>query len=289
MSAFSHAGDADRPGGPSEAWCDRAGLLRSLLIAGSAVAFLPRVTVGQTVRVPSPVLCPSCSFTVDTVVTLSGVMFRGPATTIQRHPLAGLYLLVDATDDLLKAYRADGSLVQAFGRRGGGPGEYEMVRNVLVSTDGSVHLLDGLLGRWSVFARTGGFVRSIPLRVTAGLGMGAVLLQDGGMVINVRRVGAEATNPLVYVDREGKVTPIPGNTDFRPQQTWLQRRLLWAGERGELYVARPFAFVVDVYDRQFRRSLSLGRVDDWIPRREPQEPPADGTFDRPHTPQLMGL
>lgn len=242
----------------------------------------------QEVRIPSPALCPMCSFAVDTVVALGDVDFRGPASTISRHPSGTFYVIVDATDDLIKVYRSDGRTLHPIGRRGGGPGEYEMVRNVLVDGDGLVHVLDGLLGRWSVFAPTGELVRSTPVRISAGLGMDAVLVADG-MVVNVRQLGGGRTSTLVHLDQRGTLSPLPDVGASHWRQTWLQHRLLWAAGNGDLYVARPYGFVIDIYDRRFRRILSMSRMDDWSPRREPQEPPADGMFDTPQTPMLMGF
>ncbi len=98
--------------------------------------------IGSSLRIGSEVSCPSCSIVIDSVVTLEGAYFVGPSTTLARHA-TGTFYLVDASDGLLKVYGSDGRFVRQLGRRGAGPGEYEMVRNVLVAPDGSIQVLAG--------------------------------------------------------------------------------------------------------------------------------------------------
>jgi len=244
---------------------------------------------GSGLLIGSDVSCPSCSIVFDSVATLEGAYFSGPTTTIARGP-TGTFYLVDAGDALLKAYGSDGRSVRQIGRRGGGPGEYEMVRNVLVSDDGSVLVLDGRLGRLSAFSEHGEFLRSTQVPVFAGAAMPAVLLSDGALVVNARPVTVgDAGHALNVIDQNGNVSLSFDGTSADPRRRWVQRRLLWARSNGELLVARPYTFTIDVYARDYTKESSITRVAEWVPSEQPDQQPSDGVFDRPFTPALMEI
>ena len=245
--------------------------------------------VGSGVLIGSEVSCPSCSVVIDSVVTLEGAYFHGPATTIERDQ-AGVFYLVDAGDGLLKIYGSDGRFVRQIGRLGAGPGEYEMVRNILVARDGSFRVLDGALGRLSIFSRDGEFLRSTLVPLVGGFGMPAVLLPDDQLVVNGSPMtGAEAGSVLHLIDKEGNAASLFDEAPFDRRRQWLHQRLLWGRPNGELLVARPFLFTIDVYSSDHAKKLSITRVADWIPSQDPEEAPSDGLFDEPPTPRLVAI
>src|SRR5205085_2595285 len=101
------------------------------------------------------------ALTTDWLADSSAVTERldrlGRVTTIAGDSSGGFYV-VDSKDGVLKAFDRTGSFIRAIGRRGAGPGEYEMIRNLMVAPDGSLHVLDGVLGRHTVFRRDGKLV-----------------------------------------------------------------------------------------------------------------------------------
>lgn len=242
-----------------------------------------------TTRIGSSVSCEACSITIASVVTLSGTEFDGPATLIARGR-SGEFYLMDPGERLLKVFASDGRFVRTIGRQGGGPGEYERIRNILLPEDGTIHLLDGTLGRRSVFSRDGKFLESSPVRLYGGTGMAGVLLPKGDLIVNIRPTPEDRRIAVLQrIDRAGSATAIFDDASRDLRKTWLQQRLLWARPTGEVLVGRPFSFAIDVYDPDLRKSLSVVRVDDWIPSTDPDEEPGDGAFDKPYSPRLLGI
>lgn len=260
-----------------------------LLTLVSLAAMGAKLVDAQVVRIGSNVSCPSCSIVIEKSFTLHGVDLAGPATQIARDPAGAVYV-VDHRDGLLKVFGTDGHLLRQIGRPGAEPGEYEMVRNVIVARDGSIHVLDGMLGRWSVFSQSGTLLRSIPLPVQGGLGMPAVLLRDNQLVVNaVFTAVGDAGYALLRVDEQGKDTRHFDEGAFDLRQKWRQQRRLWERSNGELLVARPYSFSIDVYGSDLTKKRSITRVADWVPAGELKEAPGDGMFDKPYAPRLRAI
>jgi hypothetical protein len=160
----------------------------------------------------------------------------------------------------------------------------------LVDRDNSIHVLDAQLGRYSRFDGDGVYQGSARTQIIAGFGKPAVLLVGGRLVVNDPPLVAERRYVLKVMDREGRTLhqfdEAPANAR---RDSWAMDRLLWPGSNGGLLVGKPFAFTVDVYDRDFRKTFSMRRSAEWIPVANSSEPPSDGLFDQRATAQLRGL
>jgi hypothetical protein len=266
-----------------------------MIIAASIAALGCRVmdkreqATGSAVRIGSEVSCRSCSIVVDSVVTIEGAYLGGPAARIARDK-AGMFYLVDGGDKLLKVYASDGRFVRQIGRQGGGPGEYELIRNVMVAPAGSINVLDATLGRLSAYSPNGQFLSSAQVPVARGFGMPAAFLSDGSLVVNIQpTTPADTGHTLRLIGQHGNdVRPLDEAT-FDPTKRWLQRRVLWPRAGGGLLVGRPFTFTIEVYGSDLAKVTSITRVDTWIPLHDPEEMPSDGLFDKTPTPQLDAM
>lgn len=246
---------------------------------------------GSDVRIGSEVSCPSCSIVIDSVVTLEHVHFTGPSTAIAWDSM-GVFYVVDRTDGLLKAFDSDGRFVRSIGRRGGGPGEYEGPRNILVASDGSIVVVDGVLQRRTVFGRDGEVISSTRVPILPAFSNPAVLRPDGQLVLNsvVSAVGAPAKGHTIQlIDAEGNVTRSVDEAQLDPNASWRQLRLLWVRQNGDLLVARPFSLTIDVYTADLTSKGTITRVADWLPLQEPKEMPSDGVFDEPFAPRVVAI
>jgi hypothetical protein len=246
---------------------------------------------GASLLIHSEVSCPTCSVVIENVATLEDAYFRAPETVIARDS-EGRVLFEDASDGLVKVYGDDGRFIRHIGRHGGGPGEYEVVRNILVDHDGSIRILDAALGRLSTFSPDGQFLGSTQVPITGGLGMPAVLLRDGYLVVNAAeraRAGVNVNHVMKVIDPSGKAVrsfdEIPSNS----RKWWLAERLLCHRANGDVLVARPFTFTIDVFAADLTRKRSVARVADWIPLAAPESEPSDGVYDTPATPRLASI
>jgi hypothetical protein len=246
-----------------------------------------RSTPTTAPRLGSEVHCDSCRVILDTVTVLPGVQFLGPSTLIVRDSV-GNYYLRGSDDGALKAYDTAGRLLHRVGRPGGGPGEFEVIRNLLIGPDGSLQVLDAALGRRSRFAVSGAFLGSTPAMVGGGMGSPAVMLPDGRIVANVRSPLAARSLAVIAID--GSVSEFNGDSGAvrRPEQ-WLLDRLLSPRAGGGLLVAHPYSFEVDVYGANLVRNSRVSLPWHRAASTAPSLPPSDGLFDRPFTPQLRAI
>ncbi len=261
------------------------------MMAAATTALGCNMAGDQDVGIGSEVSCPSCSIVIDTVVTLKHVFFKGPETAIARDSI-GMFYVVDRTDGLLKAFGSDGRLLRSIGRKGGGPGEYEAARNILVASDGSIHVLDGVLQRRTVFGRDGGFISSTQLTIAPAFINPAVLRPEGQLVVNYSESAVAATaegHTVHLINAEGNVTRSVDKAPFDPRAGWRQRRILWGRQNGDVLVARPFSLTIDVYTADLAKKGSITRVADWFPSQEPEGRPSDGVFDEPFAPRLVAI
>lgn len=251
-----------------------------------------QVNVDRGVRIGSDISCTSCAITIDTVATLPHIFALGSSGAFARDTASGAIYVVDRTDNLLKAFSSEGRYLHTIGRRGGGPGEYEQVRNVLIDPEGAVHILDGLLARHTVFTAEGTFLGSQHIDISPAFMNPAVLRTDGQVVVNNPMAsGAEwGENAVGLIDTAGHVVravdPVPVG---RGDRWWVWSRIFWKRPNDVLLVGRRFAPIIDIYGPDFIKRGSIRRVADWFPEQEPQEKPGDGVFDKPISPSLEGM
>lgn len=262
-----------------------AELLVAVLAAGGC-----GMSSDHGLEIKSDVACPSCTIGFEDVVTLKGVQYTGPSTTIAYHP-AGTVYLRDSEDGLLKVYGQDGAFLRQVGRSGGAPGEYEVIRNIVVSPDSSIEVLDAVLGRRSRFSQGGEFLGEVRVGISGGVGFPAVLLPGSRMVVNVRSPSRPGpTTVLLVIDREGNTTPLQGaDSNADPQRPWLAERILAVRSNGDLLVGNPYEFCVDIYVHNAPPRRLFERVAEWTGNATPMERPSDGVFDRPFTPRLTAV
>lgn len=238
--------------------------------------------------IDSNVTCPTCRITLEPVAILDPAPVVGPPETAVRDS-EGFIFVVDQADQVLKVYAPDGRFERQLGRVGAGPGEYEVIRNLLLGRDGRLHVLDAALGRLSTFSRDGQFLGSRSVRVMRGLGLSALLLTDGRLVVNARALPGGTQSVLVVIDSTGNPQPILADTSMvHPREPQLDLRLLWQRGSGELLVSHPYTFSLAVISPDLTTSLMVERRDTWIPTAPPSIL-SDGVFESPLTPRVLRI
>lgn len=125
----------------------------------------------------------------------------------------GRIVVANAGSGELRFYDADGTFLSASGRKGGGPGEFQVLRWLGVLAGDSLLTYDGLSRRISVFDPGGGFVRSSTLQLGGVHGLHVRLgpLSDRTLLVSVEGLFAgefslgllRDTTALVRCDLDG--------------------------------------------------------------------------------------
>lgn len=259
--------------------------VRSLVL----VALFPYVIGAQARRIPDAADCVPCTIRIDTVATLKDVFYGGPATTIVRAS-DGSFALSDPRERTIQQRSTTGALIRQVGRAGAGPGEYQMVRNILLDRDGRIHVLDGSLGRRTVYSTNGAYISSSPLRVRGGLGWPALLTSSGQVILNTRAASPGDTHSaIVLIDSTGNPVARAEEVTGDWEAVWSHERLLTRGARGEVLVGEPFRFRVSRYNEKLERSVTYERVGRWIPTSDPADEPSDGIYEKPATARMRAI
>ncbi len=241
----------------------------------------PALAITQTVAIPSPVSCATCSIVLRPHATIRGAEFRGPSGSIARG-MDGTIFLVDNSDGIVKAFDPSGRFVKAIGRKGGGPGEYEKVIDIGTDRNAQLHLFDAVLARWSVFGLDGTYRTSKPLPAYNIRAKAVLVRGDDGLVVNTPHAGAAgSSSSLTLVDQRGQTVRAIDVIQGNPRMSWLFERRLCAMPGGGFLAVHPYTFAFDLYSAAGDKVGSFVRVADWVPRSAPTQLPSDGVFERP--------
>jgi hypothetical protein len=97
-----------------------------------------------------------------------------------------LYVL-DRGNQRVLVFDRSGRFVRQLGKKGDGPGEFQLPRSMAVMSDGSIGVLDVIHRNISIFAADGTFRRTVPWEPEWGLPFGNIEAHPAGGVIGVLR------------------------------------------------------------------------------------------------------
>jgi hypothetical protein len=262
-------------------------LVSAATFCGSVPGIVARSEAQQ--RIESKLWCPTCKISSRVVTALDPENIDGKLAQVARST-AGRVLNLDR--GVLKLFSSDGRFIKAIGRQGGGPGEFEIIRNIFFGPDETIHVIDAALARHSIFDQNGDFVRSFPFAIPIGdLGLPVVALSQDRMVVNaVFASRADAGHALAVLDKNGDRIKLLDSGVYERSRSWLQWRLLYARPNGELLVGKPWAFSIDVYDEKLNKTLTLVRnVPNRVDIETLRDLPSDGVFDIAAAPRLRAV
>lgn len=202
----------------------------------------------------------------------------------------GTFFLVNPSDHKIEVFGIDGRLARAVGRKGGAPGEFEMIRNLMALPDGAFQIVDPLLSRRSIYDRNGAFKSSARIGLLPAFDHPVLMLPSGQLLANsLKAIPPDTVATLQLLDPDGSVVKVFESSLGDPSQQWRVKRHLWRRLDGSILVADPFVPELKVYsgDLVLRQTIPYP---EGTPIKAPLEgKPSDGVFDRPLTPRLIGM
>jgi hypothetical protein len=194
-----------------------------------------------------------------------------------------IYVTVRPPGDLVQVFDTTGQSLGPIGRKGRGPGEYELPTAVAFGPRGDVLISDFGVGRlttlspdWHVLSEASQTVPVVTV-LADGRRIGTAALRDA------RHIGY----PLHVLDEHGRITASFGADSVvsRSGDRWALSRLASAcGSR--LWTMSLDHYSIDEWDSTLTKQLELVRSPDWYPH---VERPDDGTLGTAPTPRAMAI
>jgi hypothetical protein len=197
-----------------------------------------------------------------------------------------------ATDrpGVLAMYDRSGRLVRTFGRRGGGPGEFEQISGIKVGPGDSLWVYDRSLSRMTLLDPTASrFVRSFPIRIPSLAPW--VPIPDGRVVFTGEFA---ATTPDGFGRPFHIYNPVTrllrsfgeGDKNYTRGAARPADRLIPALAPERVWLARQRRYEVELWDTGGKRHLILARPAQWFRPWDGNE--IDWRVDRPQ-PQVVSV
>lgn len=180
-----------------QAFAAVAALIPATLVSCDASRSRPDVPLAPAAPI-SEVLQPVRSFVLQTppsspIVNLSGADLAAD----------GRLVVTDGSDASAQLFAADGRLLRVLGRKGYGPGEFQVPLSPRFGPDGRIHVLEFRQNRISVFHPDGRLDREVRLRQL--MRVTAIEPERGGTyLVSAIRDPADS-NTVFRVDRDGRL------------------------------------------------------------------------------------
>ena len=268
--------------------------MRNLVLLALAVTVGANTMAAQVLSIPSAVQCTSCSFAWETIAVLGGADLEGASALLQVDS-KGRFYLGSPRDNAVSVFDHDGMALHQFGRKGGAPGEIEVLGALLADDDGTVFVVDPALSRVSEFGPDGRYRRGMSVRTGGGVGRLAALMPNGDIVLSAYPFPepgkpTKASSTLVRVHRsDGKVTPVLASPPADPRRPWLNAHAFWVRRSGELIAVGPYSKTIDVYSTTLAERRGFRRDAEWLSGPEPTKQPSDGLFEERFTPRINAV
>jgi hypothetical protein len=114
----------------------------------------------------------------------------------------GKLVVTDLSDGSAQLFSADGRLLKVLGRKGYGPGEFQIPLSPRFGPDGRIHVLEFRQNRISVFHPDGSLDREVRLRLMRVTGIEPE--RGGTYLVSAIRTPADS-NTIFRLDRDGRV------------------------------------------------------------------------------------
>lgn len=227
---------------PRPRGCGVHGLLAFVL----ALAATGNATAQDVEMMSGEVACPACHIVLDTIVTIGGTdgfwsYLIGDMSHVAVDSGGRLFVSALMSQEFA-VLDADGTFLQIVGRRGEGPGEYQMV-SMVVPGPTYIHVFDPLLARHTVLDHAFNVVRvhSLPARISAVVTRSPDALVLNADIATQAAVGHSfhVLSPSGQIESFGDADAVfSGRSPYRFALAGDGRNTLWTVRRDSSIVTR---------------------------------------------------
>jgi len=173
----------------------------------------------------------------------------------------GTIAIVDAGNFRVQKFSAGGEFLASFGRKGQGPGEFQMMGGMTIDEQGRMYIADLTTNTIKVFSSEGQMEKQIPVFRHKGP---VLRLPSGSFVLGDRMImGSDIVPALLHIfNGEGKEETSFGEVhryeDF-DEYRYFNRISYTADEEGLFYLAYGTRNLIEKYDVEGNRMLCMDR------------------------------
>jgi hypothetical protein len=237
--------------------------------------------------------CEGCSIAVVPGTTFGEI--DGPASLLGDPPVrqdsrGRFYAASHATGGVL-VFDSTRTYFRTIGRRGPGPGEFELITAILIDRFDTVYVFDGRHLRATVVSPSHTIIRTVRVP-DAPPGGGSAILPDGRFVIASVKAGADRIlHPIHVLDRNFMIDRSFGAGDepivIRDQLA--NGRLVAPDGAGRIWSSRLLEYVLELWSANGEKVREIRHDADWLPPHVPQRPWREGEPLPPPHPSIVGL
>jgi hypothetical protein len=192
---------------------------------------------------------------------------------VSRDSRGNVYVPSYATGGLL-VFDSTGTYVRTVGRRGRGPGEFELVTAIAVGRSDTLFVFDRRNMRVTILTPTHEYARMAHV-ASPPLPARQALLPDGDFVIAATLLSPDAVgHPLHLLDANFEIERSFGATGepFTVDDQLRNARLLTSGGPGQVWATHLFQHVLELWSTDGTKIREVRRTAEWLPPPEPRRP-----------------
>lgn len=237
--------------------------------------------------------CGGCSISAIRGTTMGEL--EGPASFLgdppARQDSRGRFYFAGNMAGGVQVFDSAGSYLRTIGRRGPGPGEFEIISAIAIDRADTVYVFDERYRRVTVISPDHEMVRIAKVPAVPPSSSHA-FLPDGKFVIGSMLLTREHVGyPLHVLDRDFAIERSFGADSgaFLVKDQLKYARAVTAGPDGEVWSAHLLDYVLEQWGRDGKKIREIRPEVDWFPPSSPQRPWREGEPLPPPPPHIVAV
>ena len=230
---------------------------------------------------PRRTRCTECEIHLERVGTLTDSIDPGAlpdAMVYATRDRGGRVFTINSKKDGVLVYAANGTLIAKLGTPGNGPGEFRVIRRVLLGPNDSIYVADWGIGRITTFGPDLKMVRADATSHQPDLALGARTFVVAEQFLSRTQVAM----PLHFVNDDRVVHSFGADSSALQRDAMLlMQRIVATAQNGDIWTVAPGRFVIERWNPvTAARTQTIHVKTDWFsetamwPDDERAKPPA---------------